>query len=625
MLEAMSLAILIGSLLVVGAVFTSLFSARFGAPILLVFLLVGLLAGEDGLGIEFSNFAGAYFIGSIALAIILFESGFETRWQTLKIALGPSLLLATLGVLVTAGLVGLGAHLLFDWSWLASLLLGTIVASTDAAAVFFLLRVGGISLRDRVRSTLEVESGSNDPMAIFLTIALVGIAGAGAARGEEQAILSLMRSLVTQIGFGGLLGLLGGVVIARIAKAVEFEPALQPIVVLAFALVLFAATNMVGGSGFLAVYCAGLVCGNTRIRHALAVRRFQRGMSWLAQIAMFLTLGLLAAPSDFPAVLLPAIALALVLMLLARPLAVWLCLLPFGFSRHETAFIAWVGLRGAVSILLAIVPLIGGVPEGRAIFNVAFVVVLVSLIVQGWTIGRVARFLGLVVPSRQGLVERIELELPGRGDHEVVAYRVHPDSAVGRGGRIPRWARPSLVLRDGRSLRFETAGRLQDGDQVYIVTATDHIRLLDHLFARPAETAGDAALFGDFGLSAQARMGELGDAYGFEVPEAVRGQTVADVIRETLDGDIEEGDRVACGPVDLIVRRVDEDRDVAEVGLALERSGPRPRLPLFQNRREIAAWLRTRRAARKARRDAAAAPPVPKRDDESTKVGDNAA
>ncbi|MBN9000491.1 MAG: potassium/proton antiporter, partial [Rhizobiales bacterium] len=478
------------------------------------------------------------------------------------------------------------------------------VASTDAAAVFFLLRVGGISLRERVRSTLEVESGSNDPMAIFLTLSLVGIATVAA--GESEPVLGLLRSFFVQIGLGLVLGLVGGVLMVRIVNRLELEPALYPILLIALVLVLFAATGLSNASGFLAVYVAGLVCGNARLRQVLPTRRVLQGMSWLSQIAMFLTLGLLATPSEFGAVALPAAIVAFVLIFLARPIAVWLCLIPFGFTRNETAFIAWVGLRGAVSILLAILRMIGGVTGGQDMFNAAFRVVLCSLVLQGWTIAPVARWLGLVVPARLGPVERIELELPGKGDHEVVAYRVIGESAVGRGRRIPRWARPSMIVRDGRSLRYEVAGPLRENDRVYIVTATEHVRLLDQLFARPSEHADSAALFGDFGLDPDAPIADLADAYGFRPPPEFTARTAGALLETAFGTDIEEGDRIAVGPVDLIVRRLNDDHEIAEVGLALEQRAAPRKLPLFQNRREIMDYLRERRRQRAARRAAAA-------------------
>lgn len=601
MFDFMNIAILIGAALVVAAAFTSLLSFRFGAPLLLVFLLVGLLAGEDGLGIRFDNLRAAYFVGSVALVIILFDSGYATRLAMLRLAALPSLVLATAGVVLTAVLVAAAAEVIFGLSWRDGLLLGIIVAPTDAAAVFFLLRVGGITLRDRVRSTLEVESGSNDPMAIFLTLALVG--GIGASAGAGGLDVGILGDLILQVVVGGIVGFIGGFVIVQIVNRTEFEPALYPIVVTALALATYAVAGMAWGSGFLAVYVAGLVSGNIRMRHAVALRRFQEGTTWLAQIAMFLTLGLLATPSEFPAVALQAGALAVFLMLVARPLAVWICLVAFRFSRREMAFISWVGLRGAVSIMLAILPVIVGMPNGRLMFNTAFVVVLASLLVQGWTIGPMARFLGLIVPARAGPVDRIELELPGGGEHEIVAYVVHPESAVAKGQRIPRWARPSLVIRDGSTLRPHRFGKPQAGDHVYVITTPEYVGLLDRLFAARAPGADDPHLYGEFALQADIRLSDISRSYPLELAPGDQQLTVGEFLRRELTGDIEPGDRVAVGAVDIIVRRVNEVHEILEVGLAMEQTRAAiPRIPLFQTPRELGALFRGWRARRSAPR-----------------------
>jgi len=587
MFEAMNVAILIGATLVVAAAFTSLLSFRFGAPLLLVFLLVGLLAGEDGLGLKFDNLGAAYFIGSIALIIILFDSGYATRLSVLRLAALPSLALATVGVVVTAVLVGVAAEVILGLSWREGLLIGVIVAPTDAAAVFFLLRVGGITLRDRVRSTLEVESGSNDPMAIFLTLALVGVLSAGG-----DLSVGIIGDFALQLVVGGVGGLAAGVLIVQIVNRTQFDAGLYPIVVTALALMTFAVTGMLGGSGFLAVYVAGLVSGNARMRHAVALRRFQEGTTWLAQIAMFLTLGLLATPSQFPAVAVPALLLSAFLTLVARPIAVWVCLVAFRFSRQEMAFIAWVGLRGAVSIMLAILPIVSGLPSGRPMFNVAFVVVLVSLLVQGWTIGPMARFLGLIVPGRSGPVDRIELELPGSSAYEIVAYVVHPESAVARGHRIPRWARPSLVIRNGRTLRPHRAGRPEAGDRIYVITTPEYVGLLDGLFGGRAG-ADDPQLYGDFALAPDTRLADVARAYPVELVPGDGQLTAAQFLRRELSGAIEAGDRVPLGDVDIIVRRVSDSHEIVEVGLALEHGRvARPKIPLFQTPGEIADLVR---------------------------------
>jgi cell volume regulation protein A len=592
MLDVMNLAILAGAGLVFVTILTSLVAFRIGAPLLLVFLLLGLLVGEGGLGLEFDNAPVAYFVGSIALAIILFDSGFETSLRTFKVAAAPALLLATLGVLLTSAFTAVGAHLLFGLPWLQALLMGAVVGSTDAAAVFFLLRVGGITLRERVRSTLEIESASNDPMAIFLTLTLVTlIAGESGSDGVGWAFV---KSFGQQFGLGAVLGLAGGWLIVQLVNRVDLEQGLFPLAVLTLALVLFAGVNMLGGSGFLAVYIAGLLAGNAQVRGARALRRFQEGMTWLSQITMFLTLGLFATPSGFLEILAPATALGLGLAFVARPLAIWLCLLPFGFSRNETTFIAWVGLRGAVSILLAILPLLHGLPGGQAMFNATFLVVLSSLMLQGWTVRPAARWLGLVVPPRSGPIERVELELPGTPHHELAVYRILPESPVAHGRRLPRWARPALIVREGRRHDVHSAGRLQPGDHVYIFALPREVRLLDRIFASPAELRpDDREFFGDFVLDPKAPLAEVAKAYGFAPAPADEGLSVGELVLRELGGIVEIGDRFAYGPVELIVSTVDEEGRLKAVGLALEPTPPlRHRLPLFQTRREIAAVLR---------------------------------
>ena len=602
MFGMMNIAILIGAALVVAAAFTSLLSFRFGAPLLLVFLGIGLLAGEDGLGIQFDNLGAAYFVGSVALAIILFDSGYATRLATLRLAALPALALATVGVVLTAGLVSLAAIAIFRFTWVEGLLLGIIVAPTDAAAVFFLLRVGGITLRDLVRSTLEIESGSNDPIAIFLTLAFVGALTTVGGPGLSELGGAIGGQFVLQIVVGGVVGFIGGFAILQIVNRTSFEPALYPIVVTALALATYAIAGMSFGSGFLAVYVAGLVAGNARMRHAVALRRFQEGTTWLSQIAMFLTLGLLATPHEFPAVALQAIALAAFLMLIARPVAVWVCLIWFRFTRQEMAFVSWVGLRGAVSILLAILPVIAGLPNGREIFNAAFVVVLASLLVQGWTIGPMARWLGLIVPARAGPVDRIELELPGSGDHEIVAYVVHPESAVAKGQRIPRWARPSLIVRDGRTLRPHRFGKPQAGDRIYVITTPEYVALLDRLFAARGPASEDPGLYGEFALQPDIKLTDVARAYPIPVAAGDENLTVGELLRRELAGDIERGDRISLGDVDIIVRRVNETHEIEEIGLAMEHTrATRPRIPLFQTPREVVAMVRAWRGRRKER------------------------
>ncbi|WP_339757925.1 potassium/proton antiporter [uncultured Hoeflea sp.] len=586
-MDTFYIVILASMSLILIAAFSSLLAERFGAPLLLLFLLIGLFAGVDGLGIDFSNNSAAYMLGSVALAIILFDSGFGTSLQSFRQAAVPALTLATAGVLLTAILFGIAARYLLGFSWLEGVLLGSIVASTDAAAVFFLLRTGGISIRDKVRSTLEVESGTNDPMAIFLTVALVGIVASG--EDLDSAGIDLLVLFVKQIGLGLVIGLIGGILIVQIMRRVPVERGLAPIFVLALALLVFAYTAAIGGSGFLAVYVAGIYAGNRRIQSKASIMRFQEGMTWLAQIIMFLVLGLLATPSQFPQIVVPAVALAFFLVFVARPLAVWLCLLPFDLTQRETGFVAWVGLRGAVSILLAILPILGNLENGQLYFNTTFIVVMVSLAIQGWTVKPVAKGLGLIIPPQIGAIDKLELDLPGTANHELLAYRVVADSPVLRGERIPRWARPSLVIRDGKSMRYQYAGRLRENDQLYLFIAPGFSRLLDRLFAsKLAVSEDDNEFFGTFTIDPSRSGEELDNAYGPGlINEAEKSLTISEMMERRLGGKPDYADRVKIGRIVLIVRKIDEHGNIELVGISLEPVAPATRLPLFLNLREM--------------------------------------
>ena len=586
-MEAASYIILIGSSLLIVSILTSYLALRIGTPLLLIFLAVGLLAGEDGIGgISFNDPGNAFLIGSMALAVILFESGLDTKLSSYRAAAWPALSLATFGVAITTGVVGTAAHHLLGLPWVESLLVGAVVSSTDAAAVFFLLRVGGITIRDRVRSTLEIESGSNDPTAILLTIMLVGAALHG-----WGTPLELGEFLLLQIVEGAALGVLGGAALAAFINHAKLEPGLSPVVTLTFALFLFAGTNVLGGSGFLAVYVAGLVAGNVKLRGAVDLKRFHSGLTWLSQIVMFVMLGLLATPHDFGTIALPALAIAFLLILVARPLAVWLCLLPFRFTANETTFVAWVGLRGAVSMLLALVPVLGELPGGQIIFNTAFIVVIVSLLVQGWTIGPMARWLKLIVPPRRGPVERMELELPGEADQELVAYTVHAKSPAARGQRLPRFARPSLVIREGRVVPLHKARTLQAGDMVYLFSPPEQLPLIDKLFAGSrALDQDDREFYGDLVLSPDATVEQIAEMYGLPLSLANANLTLRDLLRHEFGSACELGDRVRMGGVELIVRDMEDGR-ILSVGLALEPTPvTKPRVPLFLRPRQL--WER---------------------------------
>lgn len=600
-MESFYILLLAATVLVLIAAFSSLIAFRFGAPLLFLFLLIGLLAGSDGLGIHFENNPLAYMLGSVALAIILFDSGFGTNLQSFKLSATPAITLASAGVVLTATFFAGAAALLLGLSWIEGLLLGAIVASTDAAAVFFLLRIGGIHIRDQVRSTLEVESGTNDPMAIFLTLMLVEVISSG--RGISGLDSSILLLFIEEMGLGVLVGIAGGYMIVTVVNRFAVDRGLAPIFVLALAMLVFSFTGTIGGSGFLAVYVAGIVAGNRKIFAKQAIRRFHEGMTWLSQIIMFLMLGLLATPSQFPAIIIPAVLLALFLIFIARPLAVWLSLMPFNYTQQETTFVAWVGLRGAVSILLAIMPILGGLENGQIFFNAAFIIVLVSLMLQGWTIKPVATRLGLIIPPRMGEVDKLEVDLPGTANHELISYRVTKESPVLHGERIPRWAMPSLVIRDGKSIRYQYAGRLRENDQIFLFVAPGYSRLLDRLFASRVPVApDDADFFGTFTISPSRPARDLDTSYGPDLlATSEQSMTILELIESRLGGKAEYADRIRLGSIVLIVRNLDENNVVSSIGLSLEPVEPATHLPVFINLREIIHRVRTHFASREVK------------------------
>jgi len=390
--HSLDLSLLIGAGLVLFSVLVSPLATRLGAPILLIFLAIGMLVGQDGPGgFEFNDFNLAYDVGSIALAVILFAGGLGTRVADVRVCWGPALTLATLGVILTAGVVG-AAVWLFGISLPVALLLGSVVGSTDAAATFLLLQGRGIRLRGRVMETIVVESGLNDPMAIFLTVVFVSLVDSGGG----ALSWGLTQTFIQQLGIGALAGIFGGLVLAWLTKRLELPSGLFAVMALAGALALFGAVQLIGGSGYLAVYLCGVLLMHPldgERRHELDVTH--GSLAWLSQILMFLMLGLLVTPHQLTGEVVAAAGVACVLIFVARPVAVAIGLAPFRFTLKERVFIAWVGLRGAVPIFLAIIPVVSPGPIDVNFFNVVFMVVIASLVLQGWTIPWLARRLDL--------------------------------------------------------------------------------------------------------------------------------------------------------------------------------------------------------------------------------------
>ena len=552
-----------GALLFV-AILLSALSQRFGVPALLVFLAVGLFATElPGAPQALISPQAAALIGSLALAVILLDGGLRTRTSTFRMVAAPSLVLATVGVLLTAALVGVLAVLLLGFDWRTGLLLGAIAGSTDAAAVFALLRSGGLRLNERVGATLEVESGINDPMAVFLTVSLIEL-----LRLPDAGVGAMLSMFALQLGVGLACGLLLGRVLAEVIARVRITEGLYALLIQSGGLAIFAVTNLLQGSGFLAIFLAGMVVARRRVHVTEDVLRVSDGLAWLAQAGMFLILGIFASAEQLSAVAPEGLAIGLGLILLARPLAVAALLRPFRYAWREIAFVGWVGLRGAVPIVLALFPLMAGVPDASLLFHITFFAVLLSLLLQGATLPLAARLARVTVPASSPILSSESIE--AREDpHAVVQLRVLRSARVeGQAPddlELPSGARVIEVVRDGRA---GTVQRLQAGDVVAMIAPDEAVADLEEMFA-PAPAAQE------FSLDAATALGDLRDYYGLQIPEgAAAEQTVGDFLRARLHGRPAVGDSVREGRVCLSVRQASGGR-IRRVGLRLApRDGP---------------------------------------------------
>jgi cell volume regulation protein A len=450
--------------------------------------------------------------------------------------------------------------------------------------VFILLHARGTEIAKRVSATLDLESGINDPMAIFLTV----IAVEWLLQPDFAMSGRTLLSFALQMGGGALIGVVGGYALLQLINRVEIAAGLYPILAVAVTLIIFAGAQSLNASGFLAVYLAGLILGNHRHRAHAVISRFHDGLAWLAQIVMFLMLGLLVTPSDLFNGLGGEVALAVSLIVVARPVAVWLSLAPFRFAWREKSFIAWVGLRGAVPIFLASIPVIAGVPDGHNYFNVAFVVVLFSLVIQGWTVGRAARVLGLELPPPPDAPERQDIELPTTIDREAAGWAVAQGSPALAARyadlHLPKRTRIIAVIRDGTLMNRTALERLEVGDYVIALVPPEQVIALDKLFSTPIERRGrPAAELGEFVFAADVRLGQVCNMYGVPFEPLDHGKSLADFLHGRLGQNVVVGDRVKIGEVELIVREMEKNR-IAKVGLEVEPEVERLPILRFWNR-----------------------------------------
>ncbi|MGL3211595.1 potassium/proton antiporter [Bradyrhizobium sp. BR 1433] len=583
-LDSVSIAILLGAVLVMAGILSSLLALRFGAPLLLVFLLVGMLAGDSGPGrLQFDDVRTTYLVGSVALALILFDGGLKTRFASIRTVLVPSMVLATAGVLLTALITAPVARFVLDLNWTESLLVGAVVASTDAAAVFLLVHTQGLRLRPRVGATLEAESGTNDPFAIFLTLMLVEFISIGQSSASHIALEFIQEAV-----FGAIIGVIGGRLVVIALNYVALPQGLHAPFVTTAALVIFGGSQIVHASGFLAVYLAGIIIGNRPTRAHNSVVTFLDAATWLAQIVMFVLLGLLVSPHRLLSSAGGAVLVAFALMLVARPLAVLICLAPFKFNWREKVFIAWTGLRGAVAIFLASIPMLVGLSKAYLYFDVAFVVVIISLLLQGWTLAPAARRLHVALPRADRGPRRVELDLPGQLEQQLVGYPVRPKSLYFRRGLIPSWSKPTLVIRDERILTPTEADPVAPGDYIYLLAPPQRAEALDRFFVDMApSSAPDPHLLGDFMVSAEHTLGELAEIYGVKVDEHQAKLTLADYFDINLDRAPKEGAELALDEIVLVARSISGGR-VNVVGLRLpeeeEKVGPQTRMQIVKRK-----------------------------------------
>ncbi len=463
--------LLIGSILLFISIFAGKTSYKFGVPTLIFFLAIGMLAGSDGIGqIYFNDPQTAQFIGIVALNFILFSGGLDTNWQSIKPVLWKGISLSTLGVLITAVSVGFFVYFLTDFTIYEGLLLGAIVSSTDAAAVFSILRARSLGLKDKLRPTLELESGSNDPMAYFLTIAFLGL-----VMNPQDNIVSIIPMFLMQILIGGALGFLFGklgvMVINKIA--LEFE-GLYPVLVIALMFFTFSFTDFLQGNGFLAVYAAAVYLGNHDLIHKKTILKAFDGFAWLMQIILFLTLGLLVYPTQVLPVAGLGLLISIFMILIARPLSIWLSLSFFRMKARARWFTSWVGLRGAVPIVFATYPLIAGIDKAQMIFNIVFFISLTSVVIQGTTLSVVARWLHVALPEKAKPKTPLEIFLNDDEKSEFFEFSIEDQShAIGKKIfelNFPQTAIIALIKRNKKYLAPNGATMLQKGDSLVILS-----------------------------------------------------------------------------------------------------------------------------------------------------------
>ena len=587
-MDTLNILYLVGALLIFASIMASTLSARLGVPLLLLFLMVGMLAGEEGiLGIEFSQYAIANFVGQAALACILLDGGLRTSFNSFRVGLKPAVTLATWGVLATVMILGVFVTWLLDVDWRFGLLMAAIVGSTDAAAVFSLLRNGGVKLNDRVQATLELESGANDPLAILLVTGLIALNVDPAG----QTVLGFLGLLLQQLSFGLGMGLLFGYLLARLLPKIHLAEGMYAILIMSAGLAVFAATNLIGGSGFLAIYLTGVLIGNHKVRSTEHVMRVMDSFAWLSQAVLFVVLGLLVTPSNVIDVWYYSVAIAAFMILVARPIAVYTSVKPFKFKDREIGFISWVGLRGAVPITLAILPVMAGIDGAFMLFDIAFGVVVLSLILQGTTIPFMATLFKVRIPNNKDPEEEHEVWVSDKASITLYEFEVksgafaidrHP---MGISNRVsPDEISVFALVRRQHIVMVKETTKLKCGDRVWYAMRGNHASQIAKIFN---DTTLDRKaiddFYGDWLLSPSVKLGDLPFFTDIMASESLVDklkakpentskimweQTVAEYVIDNLDMKPVSGDTVDISDEwSLVIKEVDDKGKLRTIGL----------------------------------------------------------
>ncbi len=587
-MDTLNILYLVGAVLIFASIMASTLSARLGVPLLLLFLIVGMLAGEQGiLGIEFSQYALANFVGQAALACILLDGGLRTSFKSFRVGLKPAITLATWGVLVTVMVLGVFVTWLLDVDWRFGLLMAAIVGSTDAAAVFSLLRNGGVKLNDRVQATLELESGANDPLAILLVTGLIALN----VDPDGQTVFGFLVLLLQQLSFGLGMGLLFGYFLSRLLPKVHLAEGMYAILILSAGLAVFAATNLIGGSGFLAVYLTGVLIGNHKVRSTEHVMRVMDSFAWLSQAVLFVVLGLLVTPSNVLNVWHYSVAIALFMIFVARPIAVYTSVKPFKFKDREIGFISWVGLRGAVPITLAILPVMAGIDNAFMLFDIAFGVVVLSLILQGTTIPTMANLFKVRIPTNKDPKEEHEVWVSDKAS--ITLYEFEAKSGAFAIGRHPMGISKGInpdeisvfaLVRNQQIVVVDDNTKLKFGDSVWYAMRGNHASKIAKIFN---DTTLDRKaiddFYGDWLLSPSVKLGDLPFFTGIMASETLVKtlktsdedsaknmweQTVAEYVKSHLGTAPVSGDTVVISDEwSLVIKEVDDKGKLRTIGL----------------------------------------------------------